>query len=288
MRIIATSDLHYNIARGKAPTEQIARDINHAGGDVLLLLGDLAGTDLTILERAFALFDSFPGRRVFVPGNHELWAPPGGDSLHRYERELPDLCSRHGVHYLDQAPLVLGDVAIAGTMGWYDYTFRSASLGIPLRFYQAKVAPGSAACRAEYRELVASDDDIAPESKDLLCRWMDVEHVRLGCSDCDLVETTVAALRAQLASLSAIRTVVVGMHHLPFAALVPRSRNKAYHFATAFLGSELFGETILEHENVRQVVCGHSHHYSQFQRNGVTATAIGSTYTHKRFESLDV
>ena len=98
MRIIATSDLHYNVRRSRAPTEALADEVCRRGGDVLILAGDSAGADYGHLEKLFALFEDFPGKRLAVAGNHELWTLGNGDSLHRYENELPELCSRHGCH----------------------------------------------------------------------------------------------------------------------------------------------------------------------------------------------
>ncbi len=288
MRIIATCDLHYNIARSRAPCEAIAREVCERGGDVLLLLGDLAGQNLAVLEHTFQLFESFPGPKLFVPGNHELWSPRGGDSMQRYEQEIPALCRRLGVHFLDEQPFIAGDTAIVGSVGWYDYTFRLAALGIPLRFYQHKIAPGAAARLSECTHLLDHRDDVPEAAMEITSRWMDGEHVRLRCSDCEFTERAVARLRDHLASVASAGAVVVGLHHLPFVELAPRDVPLPLQFTGAFLGSELLGEVLLEFPNVREVFCGHSHYFAQCRFNHLRATAIGSTYTVKRYEVLDV
>ena len=142
MRIIVTCDLHYNVARSREPTQAVAREISRLGGDLLVLAGDTVGTNLALLEEVFALFQSFRGKVLLVAGNHELWTF-GGDSLDKYERELAEVCTRHDVHYLDGGPFTAGGVAVVGNVGWYDFSFRPSAMGIPLRFYQHKVAPGS-------------------------------------------------------------------------------------------------------------------------------------------------
>lgn len=288
MRIIATCDLHYNIIRSRRPAEAVAREICAAGGDLLLLLGDLAGVDLAVLERAFGLFDGFRGTRLFVPGNHELWAEPNGDSMQRYRHALPEICGRNGVHMLDRSPFRAGDVAVVGNVGWYDYTFRLSALGVPLRFYRNKIAPGSASMRPEWRSLLEESDDVPPATRDIVCRWMDGAHVRLGCSDIEFTNATTTRLRADLESVADARRVVVGLHHVPFHELIPRLERRTTQFAAAFLGSELLGETIQAFPNVRQVFCGHSHAYARCQRGALTATAIGSTYVAKRRETFDL
>jgi len=82
MRIIVTSDLHYNVARSKEPTRAIAREICALGGDVLVLAGDSAAIDLAVLDEVFALFAPFKGAVLAVAGNHELWTIGAADSLH--------------------------------------------------------------------------------------------------------------------------------------------------------------------------------------------------------------
>jgi len=288
MRIIATCDLHYNIARSRGPTEEIAREICDAGGDALLLLGDLAGIDLDVLERVFELFERFRGPRLFVAGNHELWAPPGGDSALRLNEELPRRCARHGVRSLEHTPFRDGDTAIVGTVGWYDYGFRDAALDLPLRFYEEKIAPGSASARPALAHLEPEADDVPAASRRFSCRWMDGAHVRLPCTDPEFAQASLARLVSQLHSVSDAARVLVGMHHVPFSQLLPAVRMLPLRFATAFMGSPRFGEMILRYPNVRHVLCGHTHQYATWRKNGLSACAIGSTYVAKRYEVIDV
>jgi len=117
---------------------------------------------------------------------------------------------------------------------------------------------------------------------------MDGVHVRLPMSDVELTERLAARLREQLAAMGTMRKVVVGMHCLPFSELVPPGRTSALSFATAFLGSDRFGKVLRDFDNVSHVLCGHSHHRAEHRVNGLLATAIGSTYTAKRFEIMDV
>lgn len=289
IRILLTSDLHYDVARSREPTERIARDICAAGGDVLVFVGDSASIDLAILERSFGLFDAFRGPKLFTPGNHDLWTAPGGDSLLRYERELPDVCRRNGVQYLDHAPFVADGAAIVGNVGWYDYTFRPAALRIPLRFYQAKLAPGTAAARDEFRHLVDGHDDLPSHALDVLVRWMDGVHVRLGRSDVEFTQACVERLRTQLDAVAPhARTVVAAIHHLPFVELVPRTIAPHFAFVGAFLGSELFGELLLQYPQVSHVFCGHAHRGRTIRKGRLAATCIASTYTEKAYEVLDL
>jgi predicted phosphohydrolase len=289
MRIIVTSDLHYDVARSREPTEAVAREICQLGGDALMVLGDSASQSLTILNDVLRLFESFPGARMAVAGNHELWTAGGADSLYRYEMELAEACRRNGFHFLDAEPKRLNGVAFVGNVGWYDFSFRPSVMGIPLRFYQNKIAPGAAVHYPRHRHLVENQDDIPPAAMDITCRWMDGERVRLPVSDVEFTHIAAARLRRHLEEMEeSARQIVVGLHHLPFAELVPHTLVPALEFATGFLGSELLGETLLDFPKVSHVFCGHSHRAKTCRKGHLTCTAVGSTYREKHYEVLDL
>jgi predicted phosphohydrolase len=289
MRIIVTSDLHYDVARSREPTEAVAREICQLGGDALMVLGDSASLNLAILQDVLGLFESFPGVKLAVAGNHELWTAGGQDSLCRYEMELAEACARGGFHFLDAEPKRLNGVAFVGNVGWYDFSFRPSVLGIPLRFYQNKIAPGAAAHHQKHRHLVENQEDIPAAALDITCRWMDGERVRLPVSDVEFTHIAAARLRRHLEEVEqSAERIIVGLHHLPFVDLVPHTLVPALEFATGFLGSELIGETLLDFPKVSHVFCGHSHRARTCQKGHLSCTAVGSTYPEKRYEVLDV
>jgi len=289
MRVIVTSDLHYDVARSKGPTEHIAREICQRGGDVLLIVGDSASADLAILDQVLGLFESFRGVRLAVAGNHELWTLGRADSLHRYENELPDAFARNGFHYLDRRPYLANGVAFVGSVGWYDFTFRPARMRIPLRFYRHKVAPGAAGRFKHHESLLTREDDVPPAARQVTTRWMDGVRVNLPMGDIDFTQQLADRLRNQLESAAErSERIVAAVHHLPFAELVPHSIVPNFEFATGFLGSELLGETLLECPAVRDVFCGHSHRARQCRKGQLTCTSIGSTYQEKTYEVLDI
>lgn len=289
MRLIVTSDLHYDVRRSREPTEALAREVCARGGDVLMIVGDTASVDAGILEQALGLFEPFKGAKLVVAGNHELWTLPGGDSLRRYEVELADLCRGCGFEYLDAGPVVLDETAFVGNVGWYDFSFRPSLLGIPLRFYRHKVAPGAARYFDKYAQLIQRTEDVPSSAWGITCRWMDGERVRLPFDDVSFTHRLVAQLRRHLEEATqAADRVVVGLHHLPFAELVPPTIVPNLAFATGFLGSELFGEALLDYPNIRHVFCGHSHRGGRCRKGKMTCVAVGSTYREKYYEAIDL
>src|SRR6185437_14900000 len=87
MRLIVTADLHYNHPRSKAGAIDLIDQMNRAGGDVLLVIGDAAAADGDDLEQCLSKFE-FSGPKLFVAGNHELWTH-GPDSYELYHQALP-------------------------------------------------------------------------------------------------------------------------------------------------------------------------------------------------------
>ncbi len=289
MKIVVTSDLHYDIARGVDPTRRLADEICGLSVDALILLGDVAGRDVDIVDACLHLFDGFAGRKFFVAGNHELWVRPGESSLYRLEELLPAICREAGFWPLDVESANVDGVGFVGTVGWYDYSFRSEWLGLPLRFYEHKIAPGAAARVEGFGHLLAHTADIPEEAFSYGVRWMDGAHVDLGMSDAAFCEYLLARFRRHLATEAArSRRIVAAMHHVPFIELVPTSQDPTFAFATAFMGSARFGEAVLAEPKVQYVLCGHSHRAMGVRKGHLTCLNVGCTYVQKRYDILEV
>ena len=119
LTILATADLHYNIARSRRPTERLAAEVCRTEADALVLAGDTAAANPDALRACLRLFDGFAGLKLLVPGNHCLWCRPGEDSVTRYEDLLPTVATERGFVLLDHEPQILGRVGLVGSIGWY-------------------------------------------------------------------------------------------------------------------------------------------------------------------------
>ena len=295
MNIIATADLHYDNPRSVPDTRRVADEIlrEHADADVLIVAGDLCGPDLSVLDDCLLLFRDFNGRKLMVAGNHDLWSAHA-DSFDRFEHRIPRIAADRGFTCLDAAPAIVGDVGFAGTIGWYDYSYRDEALGVPMRFYEAKLAPGAARMRTEYAALLGRTDDIPDALREITVRWMDGRWVQLGMSDPEFTELLCDRLAGHLAAIAPrCRTIVGVSHHVPFRSMCPAKPQRrippaSWTFTTAFMGSGRIGETFAAEPKVRTIVCGHTHMPRRETIEGIDVIDIGSSYTHKRFVELDV
>ncbi|MGH7214603.1 MAG: metallophosphoesterase [Tepidisphaeraceae bacterium] len=287
MRLLVTADLHYNHPRSRSLADDLIGQMNRAGGDVLLVVGDTSAPDGDALEQCLSRF-TFPGPKLFVAGNHELWTH-ASDSYAVFTDELPRRVRALGWRWLETDPFVeAGGVAVVGTVGWYDYSFAQLDLGIPRRFYEAKVSPGAAERLGGYDHLFERTDDIPPGAREVVARWNDGRFVKLHRTDEIFLDETCQRLDRQLASLPRDVTVVAATHHLPFAELLPPARRQQWDFAKAFLGSARIGDVLRRHPNVRHAFCGHSHFAAEAHVGETRAVNVGSGYRWKTFHTLDV
>jgi predicted phosphohydrolase len=286
MRILITADLHFNHRHSKPLAEQLISEMNAAGGDVLLIVGDTAAADGDDLERCLSLFQ-FPGPKLFVAGNHELWTKRD-DSYTIFTEELPRRVRALGWQWLQSDPFIANDIAIVGSVGWYDYSFARDTLGIPRRFYEHKLSPGAADRFSEFAFLFDPPDDVPPASREIMARWNDGKFVKLHRPDDIFLHELLAQLEQQLTAASQSRQVIAAVHHVPFSELLPPTRGAQWDFARAYLGTARMGELLSRFPNVTHLFSGHSHFPVETRIGAIHAINIGSGYRHKTFRTLDI
>src|SRR5262245_44884418 len=125
LAVALTADLHWGHRVGQDATRRLIEHLYAHPPDVLVLAGDI-GTG-PHFDDCLSLFDTLGCTKALVPGNHAVWVPTVSpeDSLDYFERVLPATAARHDFHYLDGGPLVLpdADLALVGTINWYDYSW---------------------------------------------------------------------------------------------------------------------------------------------------------------------
>jgi hypothetical protein len=287
MRLLVTADLHYNHGKSRPVADELIDRMNAAGGDGVLVVGDTATSEGDALERCLSRFTS-NGPKLFVAGNHELWTT-GSDSRALLADDLPRRVRAVGWHWLQGDPVRLGDTAIVGNIGWYDYSMAAPALSIPHRFYRRKISPGAAVRDPSLAELFADSSDIPPAARLLIARWNDGRYVKLGgLSDEQFLDEMLTILERDLIAVASAKSVITAVHHLPFRQLLPPSHASQWDFAKAYLGSEKIGELLLKYPNVTHVFCGHSHFLAKATIGNIRAVNIGSGYGSKTFETIDV
>jgi predicted phosphohydrolase len=271
LRIAVTVDLHWgHHGRGDEAVRLLASFLRRDPPDLLVLAGDVGAADR--FHACLGLFDDLPCRKALVPGNHDIWVTAEdarGDSLAVYGGHLPALCAAHGVHYLDAGPLVLpeADLAVVGSINWYDYSW---SLDELRRLYP----------RDEWR--VAA--------KQFPRGWHnDGTYVRWPLDDLSFTARVTEALGRHLAeALSRVGRAVVVTHHPPFRGLAfpappgepPSLDNLLWN---AFTGNAAVEGLLARHEGrIPLAFCGHTHRAREAALGGVRGYNVGGDYHFKR------
>lgn len=294
MRVLALADLHYDDST-RLRVQAVTQAACAAEADVLILAGDCAAEGVSRIPEVLALFADFPGPRLLVPGNHDLWqAEKPFDTWRLYEEVIPTIAAANDFHYLDHGPFVLGDTAFVGCMGWYDYSFRQRKApraGITVtpikvrRDVDGKLTFSAAAGATEgpWENLRAEDYAAGGlvwqrvGHPPHVVVWNDVTHLEWGADDRNVAARLAARLREHLAMVAdGVRRIVGVTHFVPFVELAnyhlddPRRA-----FARAYLGSPLLGEAFLAAEKLDLVIYGHRHRQQVREVHGVVAADAG-------------
>ena len=70
--------------------------------------------------------------------------------------------------------------------------------------------------------------------------------------------------------------------------MVPPGRPDRFAFVAAYMGAERLGEVLLNCRKLTHVYCGHSHWRDKRRVGHLQVVNIGSTYTDKHLEVLDL
>lgn len=270
LRIAVSADLHWGTRHtaGNQATLQMVEHLRANPPDLLLLAGDIgAGDDF---QRCLELFDPLPCRKALVPGNHDIWVrtfDARGDSQRVYEQHLPELCRHHGFTYLDQEPLHLveHDVAIIGSMNWYDYTWDHDALQAAMPDWEERLRTKR------------------------FTRGMhnDANFVRWGTNDVEFTTRLVTQFEQHLqAALQACGQVVVVAHHPPLHGLLYPAQEPLHPDALlwrAFSGNTRMESLICTHaDRIPWVFCGHTHRARTWTHATLHGHNVGGDYHFKR------
>lgn len=250
MLIASLSDIHTDFEENRDVVVKLASHIHREKADVVIVAGDVSHKNDRI-NRALRALREAAGVIAYVPGNHDLWydvpfAPERSDldTWHRYHTELRALTEAAGAHYLPASPLVLGDVAIVGSCGWYDY-----SLAPP--WLRSSISEETLAAK-QFGGVMWSD------ARFIAFR----DHEGRLMRDGEVARKMESELREHIDSVeanAAVKQVVVATHHQAFYEVVQRTGTLPWEFFNAFMGSTGLGEVIKTCSKARTAIYGHSH-----------------------------
>ncbi len=288
MRIIITSDLHYNIKRSRKATEELSKNLKSISADVLIIAGDIAGPEIDEFRKALELFADFRGIKLFVPGNHDLWVCDGASSFDKLSN-LSKVAEEYDFILLDGNPQVIDKVGFVGTIGWYDYSFKDDSLAVPMEFYRAKVGPGRVALFPDEFRVDFDLSKLLPHHYKITSIWNDRNFVKLPFSDEKFTDILLHRLASDIEKIKRdTENIIAVTHHLPTRNLVWLRGDPNWDFASAFLGSQRFYEILKNYPQIKYCFSGHNHRSAEWTDGKIQFVSIGSTYRKKVLYEVNI
>ncbi len=275
VRLAVTADLHWgsNHRAGDDATRLLADFLAAHPPDVLILAGDVGAGEH--FGECLALFAGLPGVKAAVPGNHDIWVlgdDARGDSLDVYRRHLPEVCARHGFHYLDAGPLLLPgtDLAVVGSINWYDYSWSLDALKRQVPDWEARL-----------RLKIFSRG-----------RHNDARFVRWPLDDVRFTAEVTAALERHLEEALARAAQAIVVTHHPFCRGVSFPRRDPPSddalLWEAFTGNAALEAVLSRHAaRVPLAFCGHTHRARETTWQGIRGYNVGGDYHFKRLLLVD-
>lgn len=134
MKIMHVADLHVDITKNNFKlVNYIVEYLRVEQPDIFVIAGDV-GNSSEMLDETLQRFSKIDCLKCFIPGNHDIWFDSknklhkGFDSSFKYEVTLKDISAKNNFIYPVFEPYIFKDIAVLGSIGWYDYSLADVRL----------------------------------------------------------------------------------------------------------------------------------------------------------------
>lgn len=248
VKLALTSDVNLPVTP-EARLVELARDMAAFAPDAAVVLGDL-GESLADFTRCAKLLRQGLACPVWLlPGDHDFWARPPYDSRRLYLELLPQAAEKTGCGWLEGRSFTLGAVAVAGTVGWYDYSAAvMAGFLSEQEFARQKFEHNADALRIDWE-------------------WGDPEFAAM-------VSGAFLAEIDRLEQDDAVRQVVAVTHFPVLEQQLVREPGGG--FASAYSGNLTLGKKLMTRRKLTHLVSAHTHkpRHAEVQRQGLPAVDV--------------
>jgi predicted phosphohydrolase len=240
MLIAYTSDIHSDCGKENNDIPQkILTIMEKRMPDVFIIAGDISH-QVEDVNKALGVFKDLPCHKFFVPGNHDIWIEHTyRNSFDKYLSILPEAAQENNFIPLWMHPSIINDIGFCGSMGWYDYSFRSS------RFHFSD----EQCANKQFWGLTWTDRTYA-------CFFNDDKKL----TDHEVTQLLYTDFSAHIASIyDNVHQIIAVFHHLPFRKMVLYRNIPHWDFFSAYMGAARFGDYLIEKNKVKLVIAGHSH-----------------------------
>jgi 3',5'-cyclic AMP phosphodiesterase CpdA len=233
-KLAITADLHLPIAKAER-IAALADEMQAFGPDAVIVAGDIGESHINVERCLQTLRDHIRCPIWVLAGNHDVWAWPPHDSHRLWQDVFPQIVARTGCQYLEGKSFVIGNIGVAGTIAWYDYSAVDPTIhASALQFAQVKYQHNADALRIDWE-------------------WADPEFAAL-------VGGPFLAALDQLEADAAVRQSVV-VTHVPLVEgqMTRKPGDANWAFSNAYFGNLTLGAKVLARRKVSHIISGHTH-----------------------------
>lgn len=235
MKLAITSDLHLPITP-LTPIVHLANQVAEYQPDAFIVAGDV-GESVPDWQRCLAALKSIVEAPLLVlAGNHDLWTRGVWPSQKLFEELLPEQTGKVGGIWLEGEAWVKDGVAVAGSIGWYDYS------AIDPQF------------RDEPPEVIARRKrEFNYDANGIDWKWTDPEFA-------GIVAKKLLATLDRLEADSSVRQIIV-VTHVPLldCQMCRKPHDPRWGFSNAYFGNLTLGQEVVKRRKVTRIISGHTH-----------------------------
>lgn len=238
MKIGFISDIHVDInmmSGQEVVTDLLAAEARRRELDVLLIAGDISSDYELSLQTVDRLIAASGARVLFIPGNHDIWNQrhPGLVAWDTYKALLAHPSN------LARGPVLLeGEWAVAGDLGWYDFSYGDASF-----------------TRDDFERMHYGERT-----------WQDKIY---SLWDSDTLAVHAMFMERLGLALDAVKgkKIIMATHVVQVPEFTVSPAGPMWKYFNAFLGSPDYGRLCRE-RGVKLAVCGHVHYRRSVNQGG--------------------
>lgn len=230
-KAIVTSDLHHGIT---SPVRTLSLRIEMLAHEpeVIIIAGDI-GEPAEEFDKCLSVFSGLPCPVGIVIGNHDLYATAGNHSDDLWANILPGTVKKHGIVWMEEKNIVIGDTAFVGTLAWYDYSSKDPHFPLPDDYFFLN--KGKFVSDGNYINWKRKDTEFAAELREGFLKRLSRAEEDQSISKI-VVVTHVPLYREQMVSYSSDSREV-----------------------DAYFGNLTLGKEVLKFSKVTDVISGHTH-----------------------------
>lgn len=263
MKIIITSDLHYEQLTAIPRIKEMVEKIKQEKPDAVILAGDLGEAESSFGD-CLELFQGLDCPVGVIAGNHDLWCFYSPfDSEELWSQVFPNITKEMGFVWMENENIYLDNIAIVGSIIWYDYSYRNPEYELsPDSFFDTHHKENWS--DGHYMEWDRTNKEFSREVVDeFMCR-IDEAEIQDNITD------------------------IVVVSHIPMFREQSYGLPRDNRIADSFFYNTRAGDLLTYCKKVKYVVSGHTHRGRSRQIGDLHLMTVDSDYGRPKYITLEV